>query len=111
MKQTLGALAEKLGGRVLGDEAITVTKVASIISAAPGSLVFVEDASNLDRALASMAAAIIAGEFAANAAAPKPLLISSQPRLTFARAARLLSDSTGRVQVIDRSAIIPVTVL
>ncbi|MFY9559795.1 MAG: UDP-3-O-(3-hydroxymyristoyl)glucosamine N-acyltransferase [Terriglobales bacterium] len=107
MKQTLGVLAEKLGGRVLGDQAIAIANVASITSAAPDSLVFVEDLKNLERSLGSPAAAIIAGEFAANAAASKPLLISSQPRLTFARAAKLLYD-TGKVQsAIHASAIVP----
>ena len=107
MKHTLGALAEKLGGRVLGDASIAVDNVASITAAAAGSVVFVEDPKNLDRALKSSAAAIIAGEFAANAAVSKPLLISSQPRLTFARAARLLHDSSGRPRDVDSSAIVP----
>src|SRR5882724_5209538 len=96
MKQTLGVLAEKLGGRVLGEKSIAIANVASITYAAADSLVFVEDLKNFDRALASLAAAIIAGEFAANASGSKPILISSQPRLTFARAAKLLYD-TGKV--------------
>src|SRR6266852_3467427 len=73
MRQTLGVLAEKLGGRVLGDKSIAIANVASITSAAADSLVFVEDLKTLERALASPAAAVIAGEFAANSAATKPL--------------------------------------
>ena len=107
MKHTLGALAEKVGGRVLGNPATAIANVASITSAAPGSLVFVEDAKNLERALASSAAGIIAGEFAANAAVSKPLLISSQPRLMFARAAKLLHDSSGRTRSLAPSSTIP----
>jgi len=106
MKQTLGALAKKLGGRVLGDTSITVANVASITSAAPGSLVFVEDLKGLERALASPAAAVIAGEFATNDTA-KPLLISSQPRLTFARAARLLDDRGNLQSAVHPSAVVP----
>ena len=106
MKQTLGSLAEKLGGRVLGNGAISVLNVASVTFAAPGSLVFVEDLKNLDRALASPAAAVIAGEFAANADGSKPLLISSQPRLTFARAARLLNDRGNLQRVVHPSAVV-----
>src|SRR6266403_473607 len=110
MKQTLGSLAEKLGGRVLGDTSIAVDNVASITAAAAGSLVFVEDPKNLERALDSSAAAIIAGEFATKAAGSKPLWISSQPRLTFARAAKSLLDSSGRAHAIDPSAIVPASV-
>jgi len=77
MRQTLGVLVKKLGGRVLGVKSIAIENVASISSADPKSLVFVEDLKNLERALASLAAAIIAGEFAANSAVSKPILISS----------------------------------
>jgi UDP-3-O-[3-hydroxymyristoyl] glucosamine N-acyltransferase len=107
MKQTLGVLAEKLGGRVLGEKSIAIANVASITSAAADSLVFVEDLKNLDRALASPAAAIIAGEFAANSAASKPILVSSQPRLTFARAAKLVYDTAKVLNAIHSSAIVP----
>jgi UDP-3-O-[3-hydroxymyristoyl] glucosamine N-acyltransferase len=106
MKQTLRDLAEKLGCRLLGDSSITVTSVSSLQSATSHSLVFVDDAQHLDTALRSSAAAIIAGDFAASAAASKPILISPQPRLTFARAAKLLRDPD-RNRVIHPSAIVP----
>src|SRR6267378_4898007 len=91
MKQTLRDLAEQLGCRLLGDSSITVTSVSSLQSATSDSLVFVDDAQYLDAALRSSAAAIIAGDFA-SAATSKPMLISAQPRLSFARAAKLLHD-------------------
>jgi UDP-3-O-[3-hydroxymyristoyl] glucosamine N-acyltransferase len=109
MIQTLGVLAEKLGGRVLGNPAIAIANVASITSAARESLIFVEDLKSFERALASPAAAVIAGEFAANTAPSKPLLISSQPRLTFARAAKLLQDSSGHPRATHSSAIVPLS--
>ena len=93
MKQTLRYLAGKLNCHLLGDSSITVTSVSSLQSATSESLVFVEDAQYLDAALGSAAAAIIVGDFAAgnfSASTAKPLLVSAQPRLTFARAARLL---------------------
>ena len=106
MKQTLRALAEKLGCRLLGDSSVTVTNVSSLQSATSENLVFVEDAQYLDNALRSSAAAVIAGDFAANATASKPILISAQPRLTFARAAKLLRDP-GHNRVVHASAIVP----
>ena len=106
MRHTLAAIAEKLGGRVLGDASVSLSGIASVSSAAAGSLVFIEDANNLERALASPAAAIIVGEFAANAAATKPLLICAHPRLAFARAAELLHESDGQLKTIHASAIV-----
>src|SRR5216683_4419653 len=91
MKRTLRDLADNLGCRLLGDSSITVTSVSSLQSASTDSLVFVEDAQHLGTALRSSAAAVIAGDFAVSASS-KPILISTQPRLTFARSAKLLRD-------------------
>ena len=109
MKQSLRDLAGKLGCHLLGDASIIVARVSSLQSATRDSLVFVEDAQHFDAALRSSAAAVIAGDFAAGnfaASASKPLLISSQPRLTFARAARLLRDPDPN-RGIHPSAIVP----
>jgi UDP-3-O-[3-hydroxymyristoyl] glucosamine N-acyltransferase len=103
--KTLRDLAEKLGCRLLGDNSITVTSVSSLQSATSDSLVFVDDARYLDTALGSSAAAVIAGDFAASATS-KPILISAQPRLTFARAAKLLRDPD-RNREIHPTAIVP----
>jgi UDP-3-O-[3-hydroxymyristoyl] glucosamine N-acyltransferase len=108
MKQSLRDLAGKLGCHLLGDASIIVTNVSSLQSATRDSLVFVEDAQHFDAALASSAAAVIAGDFAGKFAASKPLLISAQPRLTFARVARLLRDPD-RHRGIHPSAIVPAT--
>ena len=112
MKQTLRDLAEKLGCRLLGDGSITVATVSSLQSAKSDSLVFVDDAQHLDAALLSSAAAVIAPGFADRdlvaRATAKPILISSQPRLAFARAAKLLRDP-GRHRSIHATAIVPLS--
>jgi len=105
MKQTLRDLAEKLGSRLVGDSSVTVSNISSLQSAKSDSLIFVEEARHLGAALASSAGAVIAGDFAASATA-KPILISAQPRLTFARAAKLLRDAN-RNRAIHPSAIVP----
>jgi UDP-3-O-[3-hydroxymyristoyl] glucosamine N-acyltransferase len=87
----------------------TVTTVSSLQSPTSTSLVFVEDPQRLDTALRSSAAAVIVGDFAAEnfaASAVKPFLISAQPRLTFARAARLLRDPDHN-HTIHPAAIVP----
>jgi UDP-3-O-[3-hydroxymyristoyl] glucosamine N-acyltransferase len=96
MRRTLQDLAEKLGARLVGSGSATLNTVASLKSAGTESIVFVEDAKHLDSALSSPASAVIAGEFAATISSAKPLLIHAQPRLAFARAARLLRDDKPR---------------
>ena len=91
MKRSLQKIAEAVGARLHGDGSVEVGGVASIASASQHDLVFVEEEKYLSRALQSGAGAVIAGEFAA-ASLGKPLLISGHPKLTFARAARLLRD-------------------
>jgi UDP-3-O-[3-hydroxymyristoyl] glucosamine N-acyltransferase len=106
MTQTVGGIARAVGGQVLGDERVEVTGLASIRSASPGDLVFVEVARDLGSALHSNAAAVIAGSFAETETSSKPLLISSHPRLAFARAAALLRGQSERTPEIDPRAII-----
>lgn len=92
MKRTLKEIAELVQARLVGDGSVEVSAIASIQSAKSGDLVFVDNEKNLVKALQSPATAVIAGEFAPNAANSKPLLISDQPRLAFARTARLLRE-------------------
>ncbi|MGA8501323.1 MAG: UDP-3-O-(3-hydroxymyristoyl)glucosamine N-acyltransferase [Candidatus Sulfotelmatobacter sp.] len=91
MKRSLQEIAKAVGARLQGDGSVAVEGVASIGSASKYDLVFVEEEKYLARALQSGAGAVIAGEFAASSSG-KPLLISRHPKLTFARAARLLRD-------------------
>ena len=111
MKRTLRQLAEKLDCRLLGDGSITVTRVASLKSADSESIVFVDNAKHLDSAIASPAGAIITGAFADNSTAGKPLLISSQPRLAFARAAKFFGQGASGGRGIHQSAIIAASVI
>jgi len=100
----VSTLAESVGARVLGDGNIEVGAVSSIRSASAGDLVFVEDEKNLRLALESKASAVIGGNFAEEKKYPKPLLISKQPRLTFAHAARLLRRKGDRHSGIHPTA-------
>ena len=90
---------------------MTVTHVSSLKSATAGSLLFVDDPRHLEAALASPAAAVVAGDFASTAQSQKPLLISKQPRLAFARAAKLLRDSDRQNRSIHPSAIVEAAVI
>jgi UDP-3-O-[3-hydroxymyristoyl] glucosamine N-acyltransferase len=111
MKQSLATLAEKLGCRLIGDGAVSVTSVSSLKYADSHSIVFVDDAKYLEAANASNAAGVITGHFAANAPSRKPFLISQQPRLAFARAAKLLHEPAARGRGIHPSAIVAASVI
>jgi UDP-3-O-[3-hydroxymyristoyl] glucosamine N-acyltransferase len=98
-------IAEFVQARVLGDETVQLTGISSVQSAVPGDLVFANDEKNLNLALESNASAVIAGDFAGKTNS-KPLLIATQPRLAFARAAQLLCPSSERKPGIHPSAIV-----
>jgi UDP-3-O-[3-hydroxymyristoyl] glucosamine N-acyltransferase len=106
MKRTLKELAEFLQGTLVGDGTAEIAGVASMQSAKRGDLVFVEDKKNLPKAFASQATAVIAGEFARASTSDKPLLLVSQPRLAFARAAAWLESPTGGSFGVHSSAVI-----
>ena len=98
MKRTLAEIAETVGASLRGDGALQVRGVASIASASPHDLVFVENEKYLPAALESRAAAVVAGKFAGQSSgvsSSKPLLISEHPKMAFARAARFLQDRAG----------------
>lgn len=89
----LQQIADAVGARLQGNGELEVRGVASIAAARAGHLVFVEDEKYLESALKSDAGAVIAGEFAATVSTEKPLLISDQPKLAFARTANLLGEA------------------
>jgi UDP-3-O-[3-hydroxymyristoyl] glucosamine N-acyltransferase len=99
-------VAEFVQARVLGDETVQLSGISSVQSAAPGDLIFVDDEKNLRLAFESRASAVIAGDFARAKATTKPLLIATQPRLAFARAAKLLCPGPERKPGIHPSAIV-----
>ncbi len=117
MKRSLQQIAEAVGARLIGDGHAEVGAVASMESATPQDLVFVEDEKHLAAALQSRAGAIIAGEFAASVPCPRPLLISDHPKLAFARAARLFGEGSAHdgtpphVRVHSRAVVHPFAVL
>ncbi len=94
MKRSVQQIAEIVGARVIGDGSREVSRVASLNSATPEDLVFVEDEKHLAAALQSNAGAVIAGNFADPMTAERPLLVTDHPKLAFARAAKALYAPT-----------------
>ncbi|HTW58482.1 MAG TPA: UDP-3-O-(3-hydroxymyristoyl)glucosamine N-acyltransferase [Terriglobales bacterium] len=109
--RSLGQIAEEVGARLIGDGSVEVIGVASIASATRNDLVFVEDERHLPAALQSHAGGVIAGEFAAAISCQKPVLISDHPKLSFARAARVLQQRASPDGVLCAGGIHPTAVI
>jgi len=103
---SVGEIARAIDAKVIGDERVEITGVASVASAVDGDLVFVEDQKHLQSALNSAAGAVIAGSFAETISTEKALLIAANPRLAFARTARLLRGGETREAGIHPTAVI-----
>ncbi|HMD21592.1 MAG TPA: LpxD N-terminal domain-containing protein, partial [Alloacidobacterium sp.] len=108
----LREIAASIGAEIRGNGDAAVTRVASIALADADSLVFAEDETALREALDSQAAAVlVTAELARQAGEAKPLLVMRQPRLGFARAAKLLRSSERRAGVHPSAVVAPNTVL
>jgi UDP-3-O-[3-hydroxymyristoyl] glucosamine N-acyltransferase len=105
MKRSLQQIAEAVGARLIGDSSVEVQSVASMESATPRDLIFVDNEKHLEAALQSRAGAIIAGEFAAPASCGRPVLVSNHPKLAFARAARFLQRRSQLEAVPQQGAV------
>ncbi len=105
MEICLKELATRLGVTLLGDGDVKVTRIASLTDADANSLAFVGH-SKYRHALARTAAGgVILGE-ADVSLSPVPVLLSDNPYLTFARAARILHPDPPVVAGIHPTAVI-----
>lgn len=102
--RTAAEIAKEIGAKVIGDDRVEITSVASTANAQSGDLVFVEEEKRLDAASQSGASAVIAGEFAAKTTHAKTCLIVAHPKLAFARAARLLHGDKRHTLGVQSSA-------
>jgi len=107
----LKEIAASIGAELAGNSDVVVKRVASAALADAESLVFAEDEAALREALESRAAAVVVTEeLAKQAGDRKPLLVMRQPRLGFARAARLL-HSSGQKRGVHPAAIVAPTAI
>ncbi len=92
MAKKIGELIEKLGGSLVrGSLELEIESVSSYEQADGTCLVFAETASAIAEALASDAGAVVLGEGSAAAVSKTKCVIEAkQPRLWFARAAKLI---------------------
>ena len=89
---TLGELAARAGGRVVGDAGFRVERIAAVDEAGPDALTFAVDERYLKAALASKAGAVLTDDALVDGAAdyPKPVLAVPSARVALAALLRAL---------------------
>ena len=104
MTKTAGELAAYLKAELVGDPTVVIRSVASVESAGPGDLIYVESEKRLAEALSSPASVVLVGTEAF--VRGKTLLRVAQPKLAFARAVAWLLPEPLVVQGRHPSAVI-----
>lgn len=105
---TLGAIAERTGGRVIGDAGVRVVRIAAIDDVDATALTFATDERFLRAALASRAAAVLADEKLVDVAGTyaKPIVAVASPRLALAALLTQLEPPRPRGPFVHPSAVI-----
>jgi len=104
MRQTAKDLADAIGARLEGDGAVEIGGVAAPERAGASDLIYVDAAKHAERAVASAATCVVAGE--GTALPGKTVLRSAQPKVAFAQAAELLLGRTPIASGIHPTAIV-----
>ena len=82
---TLASIAERTGGRVIGDGSILIDGLRAVDDVGPGSMTFATDATYLKAALASKASAVLTdAALVTELASKKPLVVVESTRLALA---------------------------
>lgn len=102
---SLGQLAERTGAVLRGDPALLIRGVSEFSSAGPGDITLAADEKFWPGISSSSASAFIVPERAV-APADVNLLVSSRPKLVFARAIALLIEPAAVEPGIDASALV-----
>jgi UDP-3-O-[3-hydroxymyristoyl] glucosamine N-acyltransferase len=102
----IASIAEKVGGRVVGNGELEVTRVASLGAASSSDLSFVEDPKFVEPAAKCSAGALIVAEGMEKELAGKTLIVVKNPRLAFAKAGAELLRTQKQSGKIDASAVV-----
>jgi len=87
---TLGELATRVDGTVVGDDGLTISAVSPFEAARPGDLTLAADRKHLARLEGTRASAVIVPPGAPSSS--KSLLVSDQPKVAFARLLALFTE-------------------
>jgi UDP-3-O-[3-hydroxymyristoyl] glucosamine N-acyltransferase len=108
---TLGDLAERTGGRVVGDPATPIERIAAVDDVDATTLTFAVDARYLRTALASRAAAVLTDEqlLAQGEEYPKPILAVASARVALAALLAGLEPPRPQGPFVDATAAVDPT--
>lgn len=107
MNLTAKEVAEKIGANLEGDGTLELIGVAAPERAGAKHLIYVEAAKHAERAAQSAAVCVIAGE--GTPLSGKTVLRSAQPKVAFAKAARMLLEARPIASGIHPTAIVAPT--
>jgi UDP-3-O-[3-hydroxymyristoyl] glucosamine N-acyltransferase len=102
---SLREIKERLGGEISGDPGTEVSWVATLESAAPGSIAFFANDRYLSQLKATRASAVIVGESMRNATR-LPRIVCANPYAYFARVSALLNPASSPRPGVHASAVL-----
>jgi UDP-3-O-[3-hydroxymyristoyl] glucosamine N-acyltransferase len=105
---SLREIAAQLGGEVLGDGGVAVSRMASLANAGPGDLSFLSDSKYRSLLATTGASAVVVGKDASDAT-HLPRIVTDNPYAYFARVSALLNPVTEPVPGIHPSAVVDAT--
>jgi UDP-3-O-[3-hydroxymyristoyl] glucosamine N-acyltransferase len=105
---TLGAIAERTGGRVIGDASVRVARIAAIDDVDATALTFATDERFFKAALASRALAVLADEKLIDPAGTyaKPIVAVASPRLALAALLAVFETPRPRGPFVHPTAVV-----
>ena len=98
-------LASHVGGRIVGDESVTIARVAGLQNAGPNEIAYVEDSKHFDAASASQAACLILPDTFESQRKAQTAIFVANPKLAFAKLAALLHPRKQRESLIHPTAV------
>src|ERR1700687_3734956 len=104
MTRMVGEWAEEMGAKLEGGGEVELRGVAAPEGAGPHDLIYVEAAKHAERAAASAAACVVAGQGVS--VAGKTVLRHARPKMAFARAAAVLVEQAPIAAGIHATAIV-----
>ena len=106
MLGTLAQLAQRVGGRAAGDDAVQIGRIAAIDEAGPDALTFATTPAYLQAALRSHAAAVLVDESLAPPDAAKPLIIVANARVALMQLLRGFDRPRKRGPFVHPAAVV-----
>ena len=100
---TLEQIASQLGGRVVGDPAVLIRQVGSLVRGAAGQIAFFSNPKYRSELATTRVSAVVLGADAA-ALTALPRIVSDNPYAYFARVSQLLNPLTQQPAGVQASA-------